>query len=325
MESNQYLSFTHDWTQFLTQSLSNLFPQIPSKPMKVVEVGSFEGLGTRILFDRLVSHHPDSRLYCIDPWQDVYVPGEPLKFADIDGLFVGQFARFLQNTTNLGPNVVPLRGTSNQVLPMFTERLDFAYVDGDHSPHQIYQDGNMLLPLMRKGGIILFDDYPWIHKGERCSDGIDRWIQDNRDNVDVIFKNYQVAVRVKSAISFAVYAICWNEEDLLPAFLHHYRHADRIVVFDNESSDQSREIVLAAGREARSFSTEGSFNDEVHRLLKNNVWKDSRGYRRLDHSTRPRRISSLPPISGKYCGRAGRTKEQRHHGGQDGCIRYVLQ
>lgn len=166
--------YTQDWSIFLAPSLSKLFPTPPTKPMKAVEIGSFEGRGTRTLFERLAAHHRDSRLYCVDPWQDVYVPGKTSKFGDIDQLFIGQYQRFLRNTRDLGTKIVPMKGMSDQVVPMIGDRLDFALIDGDHSPEQVYRDASMLLPLMRKGGVILFDDYPWIHNGVRCSEGIDR-------------------------------------------------------------------------------------------------------------------------------------------------------
>ena len=39
-----------------------------------------------------------------------------------------------------------------------------------------------------------------------------------------------------------VYSICYNEEYMLPFFLQHYSFAD-IVVYDNESTDNSLEIM----------------------------------------------------------------------------------
>lgn len=43
-----------------------------------------------------------------------------------------------------------------------------------------------------------------------------------------------------------VYAVCWNEEVILPYFLRHYgAFADKIFIFDNESSDRSPEIIAA--------------------------------------------------------------------------------
>jgi hypothetical protein len=41
-----------------------------------------------------------------------------------------------------------------------------------------------------------------------------------------------------------VYTICWNEEQMLPYFLRHYeKFVDKIVVYDNGSSDATKEIL----------------------------------------------------------------------------------
>ena len=37
--------------------------------------------------------------------------------------------------------------------------IDFAYIDGDHSPEQVYKDAINILPKMKSNSIILFDDY----------------------------------------------------------------------------------------------------------------------------------------------------------------------
>lgn len=275
--TNQKHVYTQDWTTFLSKSLSRIFPQPVTGPKTAVEIGSFEGRGTRLLFNYLIEPHKDSRLLCVDPWRDEYVSSVTLCFAGIDPLFAGQYQRFLRNTEDLGNRVITHRGTSNEVLPMLTARLDFTYIDGDHSPGQVFRDASMVLPLMKKGGIILFDDYRWEHNGVKCSEGIDRWLEVNNSRINILFKDDQVAVSVATPISYHVYAVCWNEERLLPAFLHHYRDAERIVVYDNESNDRSREIITAAGREVRIFSTNGTLNDETNRKIKNEAWKESAG------------------------------------------------
>lgn len=44
-------------------------------------------------------------------------------------------------------------------------------------------------------------------------------------------------------IRFNVYTWNWNESRLLPTFLHHYRQANRIIVYDNETSDNLIELI----------------------------------------------------------------------------------
>jgi len=75
---------------------------------------------------------------------------------------------------------------------------------------------------------------------------------------------------------FNVYTINWNESRILPAFLHYYRYANRIIVYDNESTDNSIELIKAARREVITFNTNGKFDDETNIILKNTIWKDAR-------------------------------------------------
>jgi Glycosyl transferase family 2. len=76
-----------------------------------------------------------------------------------------------------------------------------------------------------------------------------------------------------------VYTVCWNEQDLLPFFLEHYSaFAERIVVFDNYSTDASPEIVRACDcAELRSFDTDGTFNEEANIQIKNTAYRESLG------------------------------------------------
>jgi hypothetical protein len=43
--------------------------------MTCVEIGCFEGQGTNIM-TKLLCSHEESKIYCIDPWEDVYVIGK---------------------------------------------------------------------------------------------------------------------------------------------------------------------------------------------------------------------------------------------------------
>jgi uncharacterized radical SAM superfamily Fe-S cluster-containing enzyme len=75
-----------------------------------------------------------------------------------------------------------------------------------------------------------------------------------------------------------VYTLCWNEEIMLPHFLRHYSWAERIVVYDNESEDGTRNCVADCDNaELRSFDTGGRYSEERLANFKNNAWKESRG------------------------------------------------
>lgn len=74
------------------------------------------------------------------------------------------------------------------------------------------------------------------------------------------------------------YALCWNEEKMLPFVFDYYgQFVDKFTIFDNYSTDKSEEIILSQkNAEEIKFKTDG-FNDFVHIDIKNNCWKKSRG------------------------------------------------
>lgn len=75
-----------------------------------------------------------------------------------------------------------------------------------------------------------------------------------------------------------IYTICYNEALMLPFFIRWYRlrfQGCRIVVYDNGSTDDSREIALSAGCEVRDFDTGGQLSDSAYLDIKNHCWKDA--------------------------------------------------
>lgn len=74
-----------------------------------------------------------------------------------------------------------------------------------------------------------------------------------------------------------VYAICYNEEKLLPYFLRHYESfCDKIVIYDNFSSDSSAEICKKSAKtELRRYNSGGQIRDDIYLEIKDNCWKDS--------------------------------------------------
>jgi len=188
------LQITQDLTNNLTKSLNTLYPDAPSGPMTCVEVGSFEGKGSILIAERLCKN-AKSKLYCIDPLDDEYVKGDE-RMAFWDSACNGQQGRFYHNTKAYS-NIVLLQGTSDTMIPVLEDAsVDFVYIDGDHSPEQVYKDAISMLGKMKKGGVILFDDYEWVVNGMKTKDGIDKFLQEHASRVQVLLKTWQLAIRV---------------------------------------------------------------------------------------------------------------------------------
>jgi glycosyltransferase involved in cell wall biosynthesis len=70
------------------------------------------------------------------------------------------------------------------------------------------------------------------------------------------------------------FILCWNEAETLHMTIKHYqKFCSSIVIYDNHSTDNSREIARAMGCKVKTFGTPGVLSDQDYRDLKNNCWK----------------------------------------------------
>ncbi|MHC4917392.1 MAG: glycosyltransferase family 2 protein [Planctomycetota bacterium] len=76
-----------------------------------------------------------------------------------------------------------------------------------------------------------------------------------------------------------VYTVAWNEQSILPHFLRHYAAlADRVVVYDNGSDDDTAALVEACPKaELREVRTRGRLHDGVKARLLSNCYREERG------------------------------------------------
>ena len=75
------------------------------------------------------------------------------------------------------------------------------------------------------------------------------------------------------------YAVCWNEERMLPFMFDHYEQfVDRFIIYDNYSDDGGEDIIRSRkDTHIVKFSMNNTIDDSVYRQIKNNCWKCSRG------------------------------------------------
>jgi len=73
--------------------------------------------------------------------------------------------------------------------------------------------------------------------------------------------------------------MAYNEETFLQYMIDHYKQRFpncNIVLFDNESTDNTKKIALSNKCEVIDFNTNNQIDDEKIRILKNNCWKDAK-------------------------------------------------
>lgn len=70
--------------------------------------------------------------------------------------------------------------------------------------------------------------------------------------------------------------MAWNEEETIHFTILHYRSlCDRVIIYDNYSTDKTPSIAQYMGCEVRQFGIKGELNDKEYKKLKDNCWKGS--------------------------------------------------
>lgn len=178
------LGVTQDWNQEFKTNTKDL-----PKFATVLEVGCFEGLTTNYICDNLL--HEGGRVVCVDPLTDEYLPDHP-----DNGMFVGQYERFIRNTR--GKPVQLFRMKSEDVMEHIKDlRFGLIYIDGDHTEAGVFGDAvrfwNVCLDSPHgNAGYMLFDDYG---QSEETARGIDRFLESQKGNYRLLIKGYQVLIQ----------------------------------------------------------------------------------------------------------------------------------
>ena len=75
-----------------------------------------------------------------------------------------------------------------------------------------------------------------------------------------------------------IFAISYNEEPFVKNFLAGYKDAERIVVYDNFSTDDTVELLQKDPRvEVRFYDSNNQIRDDLYLEIKNHAWKEARG------------------------------------------------
>jgi glycosyltransferase involved in cell wall biosynthesis len=81
----------------------------------------------------------------------------------------------------------------------------------------------------------------------------------------------------KSIGTIDVFAICYNEEVMLPHFIKHYKDMGaNITIYDNFSTDKSREIIRKSGCNYMTYNSNNQIRDDLYLGIKNECWKKSK-------------------------------------------------
>jgi predicted O-methyltransferase YrrM len=149
-------TFSNTWFDGSIELWVELLSPLKSlaRPVDVLEVGSWEGRSTLFLLGYL----PEGKLTAVDTWEG---GAEHQHRADLDALE----RRFDHNVSAFRSRLVKRKGRSCTVLAELMssagESFDFIFIDGSHFADDVMLDAAMAWRLLRKDGVLVFDDYLW--------------------------------------------------------------------------------------------------------------------------------------------------------------------
>ena len=156
--------FTNNWFDVSAKRIWDvLIPQV--NPSKILEIGSYEGASTCYLIRNCASKMP-IEIHCVDTWEG----GIEHKMTGVDMTAVER--QFLDNTkiargqAPYPAEVITHKGFSNMCLAKIMSQglldyFDLIYIDGSHLAPDVLSDAIQSFPLLKVGGVMIFDDYLW--------------------------------------------------------------------------------------------------------------------------------------------------------------------
>ncbi len=176
-------TFTSDWFSNQIPTWSKLLKKFENRKINILEIGSYEGRSATFMLEYL----PYSTITCIDPF-----------FGDTN-------ERFTSNMQSYGDRVIKIRSKANPILHDLNEaerKYDLIYIDGDHRRQPTFSHSVLSWPLLKIGGIIIWDDYKWkmeLPSEERPEDAINVFCEAFSQCLNILHRQYQVAAEKTQA------------------------------------------------------------------------------------------------------------------------------
>jgi predicted O-methyltransferase YrrM len=128
-----------------------------NKPINYLEIGTLCGANL-ISVSKTYGINENSKLYCIDPWEDY------TEYNEYKSTQQNNYTFFLHNIKKSGEEnkIITKRGYSNIEIPKLEDNFfDIIYIDGNHEPEYVLEDAVLSFRKLKPNGILIFDDYGW--------------------------------------------------------------------------------------------------------------------------------------------------------------------
>ena len=164
----------------------NHYKQMPN--LNFLQIGAYTGDASEWMLENILTNKT-SYLNDVDTWEgSEEAIHKSFDWFDLESFYDKRMSKF--------PNIKKHKGSSISYLKFCTEQFDFIYIDGDHTAEAVYQDAINSFPLLKRGGVLAFDDYLWTDDTNNLDlqpkKGIDMFLNNFKNQFKLLVKNYQV-------------------------------------------------------------------------------------------------------------------------------------
>jgi len=181
--------FTNSW--FNNSELKHNIDKFLDKTKRYyfLEIGAYEGAFTCFISDNYLDHK-ESVLYTVDPF-DTSDTTSPV-YNNIKEVFIDNL--ILSKNFN---KINFIQSYSDQFFKEYTILFDFIFIDGSHLIDNLTKDLENSLHFCKPDGIIWVDDYLGGGGKTDLKNCIDNFYEKNKNKLEIIHKNYQIAFRIR--------------------------------------------------------------------------------------------------------------------------------
>lgn len=177
------MKFSQDWFSHNIPHILGSLSKVQGSIEKILEIGSYEGRSSCWFMERVLP--ADGTLVCLDIW------------------FTDELHETFQaniRAATRSHHVTAIKGRSYDglaglIAAGWNEAFDLVYVDGSHTAYDALTDLTMAWGLLRRGGVMLIDDYLWQDKPDawdRPKAAVDGFLTCFANQLEVLHQGWQV-------------------------------------------------------------------------------------------------------------------------------------
>lgn len=170
--------------------------QFIDKPVRMLEIGCFEGMSTVWFLENILTHEYSS-IICVDSWDAGSIKLRGVNWKEI-------YQRFVYNVDSRSQFIGKVqwhRQTSRDFFKTHRNQdFHIIHIDGAHDKKSVLFDSIMSWNCLGVGGILIFDDYDWKAPLEWSPDNcpktaIDIFLNIFADEIKILHQSNQVIIK----------------------------------------------------------------------------------------------------------------------------------